>query len=485
MVALLVSACSSSSSSQGAVQSSSASTSVSETGSMPAPGTASVTEPSGAGTTTSPGRTRCAAHVDDPAVPVRVVVWEILGGDEAPRVFDDQLAEFRAAHPGIDVVVESMSGANEMLASLQSTPPEGWPDAVMASPQALRRLVDTGRIVPPTDCPGGGRVEEGLIPVVRELYRYDGQLQGVPYGVSTPVLFYDKVEFRAAGLDPDDPPTTLDELAAVSAQLVESGASPRGLVVTDWYAHYLMLGGAVQRSELVVAPDNGRSGGALKAQFDTPGNRESMSWLLDVIDTNGGLWIGVTPGGVEDLTRIADPVDGGTMAVHTSAAVGDVLRILEAGSFPGMEMGVGPMPGPGRGATVGGNGWFLIDHGDPQRVGAAFELVSWLSDPGRLAVLAAATGYVSPRLSSTAEPVLVEAWNKYPQLRVSFDQILGQPPTAAAAGPLFGPNSEVDSLLFGFTTAIVEGRTPVAEALAGFDDELDALLAQYDAVVGT
>jgi hypothetical protein len=68
---------------------------------------------------------------------------------------------------------------------------------------------------------------------------------------------------------------------------------------------------------------------------------------------------------------------------------------------------------------------------------------------------------------------------------VSFDQILGQPPTAAAAGPLFGPNSEVDSLLFGFTTAIVEGRTPVAEALAGFDDELDALLAQYDAVVGT
>jgi sn-glycerol 3-phosphate transport system substrate-binding protein len=427
---------------------------------------------------------RCAAHDDDPAAPVRVVAWEILGGQEAPRVFDAHVAAFRDAHPGIDLVVESIGGANELLSTLQVTPPQEWPDVVLASPQALRRLVDTGRIVPPAECRAGARLEEGLLPVLRELYRFDGSLQGVPYGVSTPVLFFDRAEVRAAGLDPDDPPSTLAELAAMSQKVVTSGASPHGLVLTRWYAHYLLLSGAVQRGELVVEPDNGRSGGPVTVQFDTRGARESLEWMLDVVATDGGLWIGPVPSGYEDLIRIGDPVDGGTMAVHTSAAIGDVLAVIDGGSFPGAELGIGPMPGPGRGATVGGNGWFLIDHDDPRRVGAAYELVEWMGEPARLAELAAATGYVPPRLSVTAEPVLVAAWTRRPLLRVGFDQLLNQPPTPAAVGPLFGPSSEVDELLFGLTSAVVEGGDSVAEVLARLDAEVGALLAQYDAVVG-
>lgn len=434
--------------------------------------------------TTPIASTRCADHVDDPAAPVRVVAWEILGGEEAPRVFDAHVAEFRAAHPGVELVVESINGGNELLDTLQATPAEAWPDVLLASPQALRRLVDTERIVSPLECAAGARLEDGLMPVLRTLYRLDGVLQGVPYGVSTPVLFFDRAEVRAAGLDPDDPPATLAELAAMSRQVVTSGASPHGLVLTQWYAHYLLLSGAVQRGELVVTPDNGRGAGPVGAQFDTRGARESLEWMLDVIATGGGLWIGPVPSGYEDLIRIGDPVDGGAMAVHTSAAIGDVLAVIEAGSFPGVELGIGPMPGPGRGATVGGNGWFLVDHGDPRRVGAAFELVEWLSAPSRLAMLAAATGYVPPSLSVTAEPVLVAAWAEHPQLRVAFDQIFSQPPTAAAAGPLFGPSREVDQLLFEFTSAVVEQGDDVVDALASLDAQVAALLAQYDAVIG-
>lgn len=437
-----------------------------------------------AGATAPIAPSRCADHVEDPAAPVRVVAWEILGGEEAPRVFDAHVAAFREAHPGIELVVESISGANELLDTLQATPSEEWPDVLLASPQALRRLVDSGRIVPPLECPAGARLEDGLMPVLRTLYRFDGALQGVPYGVSTPVLFFDRAEVRAAGLDPDDPPATLAELTAMSRQVVTSGASPHGLVLTRWYAHYLLLSGAVQRGELVVTPDNGRAEGPTTAQFDTRGARASLEWMLDVIATGGGLWIGPVPSGYEDLIRIGDPVDGATMAVHTSAAIGDVLAVIEVGSFPGVELGIGPMPGPGRGATVGGNGWFLVDHGDPRRVGAAFELVEWLSEPSRLAMLAAATGYVPPSLSVTAEPVLVAAWAEHPQLRVAFDQVFSQPPTSAAAGPLFGPSREVDEVLFEFSSALVESGDSVADLLARLDDEVNALLAQYDAVIG-
>lgn len=454
--------------------------------SAPPPGS-TVTASTGAGATTDPvvpGRGRCATHSDDGAAPVRVVVWEIFGGEEAPKVFDELVAEFRVERPGIELVVESISGANQLLATLQQTPPEQWPDAVVASPQALRRLVDTGRIVPPGECNGGARLAEGVLPVVDALYRYRGTLQGVPYGVSTPVLFFDAAEFRAAGLDPDDPPLTLAELAAASEQIVRSGASPHGLVVTDWYAHYLLLSGAVQRGDLLLAPDNGRSGGDVAVQFDTPANREAMAWLLDVVTSKGGVWIGVTPSGTEDFLKIASRVDGGAMAVHTSGSLGDVISVLEGGSFDGIELGVGPMPGPARGATVGGNGWFLIDHGDPRRVGAAFALVEWLSAPERLARLVEATGYLPPRIAVFSEPLVAEAWERYPQLRVGFDQIFSMSGGASAAGPLFGPNAEVDNLLFTFTTSVVARGEPVDEALGRLTGEVEALLAQYDVIVG-
>ncbi len=39
-------------------------------------------------------------------------------------------------------------------------------------------------------------------------------LYPMPFNVSNPVLYYNKNAFRAAGLDPEKPPTTLDEVKA-------------------------------------------------------------------------------------------------------------------------------------------------------------------------------------------------------------------------------------------------------------------------------
>ena len=47
----------------------------------------------------------------------------------------------------------------------------------------------------------------------------------MPFNVSNPVFFYDKNAFRAAGLDPEKPPTTLDEVKADALKIKAAGGT--------------------------------------------------------------------------------------------------------------------------------------------------------------------------------------------------------------------------------------------------------------------
>ena len=73
------------------------------------------------------------------------------------------------------------------------------------------------------------------------------------------------------GLDPDDPPTTFDELESVVRQLRDSGAAATGMVLYDRAASWLVEQAAAQEGRLLVEPANGREGTSVTdLVFDTP-----------------------------------------------------------------------------------------------------------------------------------------------------------------------------------------------------------------------
>lgn len=428
-------------------------------------------------------QSRCSPDADDGPQSVRI--WGAFGGDEAPDAFARLVDEFNGLGTGITVDVERIDRPSELIARLQYTPFDQWPDVVLTSPQSMRRLVDTGRLVAPGDCagvPGLAATVTDLLPAVDATYRFDGEMQGVPFGVSSTVLFFDAAELRAAGMDPDDPPSTLEELAAASSQVVDTGVSPHGLVVYEWYGTYLLHGLAVQRGLELVSPDNGRRRGAFDLDYQRPEFVEMLQWLRTMITDHGAVSIGRTPSSVEDLLRVVDPLDGAVMTLHSSASLGDVLALVEGGAFPGAELGVGPMPGGLDGAEVGGVGMWLLDRGDPSALAAAAAAVAWLADGPQIARFAAATGYVPPSAAVAAEPAIRARWAERPQFRVAYDQIAAVAAGSAAAGPLVGPNAEFNSRLFDLTLEIVDGADPVA-ALAEFEADVRALVAQYEGLV--
>jgi sn-glycerol 3-phosphate transport system substrate-binding protein len=50
-----------------------------------------------------------------------------------------------------------------------------------------------------------------------------GNMLSFPFNSSTPVMYYNKTQFKKAGLDPEAPPKTWPELEAMAKKLQASG----------------------------------------------------------------------------------------------------------------------------------------------------------------------------------------------------------------------------------------------------------------------
>ena len=73
------------------------------------------------------------------------------------------------------------------------------------------------------------------IPSTVEFFKVTGVQYALPFNISSDVLYYDKDTFRAAGLDPDSPPDSLEGLRSAAQRIVSSGTEKYGmsLKVTD------------------------------------------------------------------------------------------------------------------------------------------------------------------------------------------------------------------------------------------------------------
>jgi sn-glycerol 3-phosphate transport system substrate-binding protein len=72
------------------------------------------------------------------------------------------------------------------------------------------------------------------LPAVRSYYSAaDGTMMSLPFNTSTPILWYNKDAFRRAGLNPDNPPKTWNEVRQAAQRVRAANAAPCGLT-TAW-----------------------------------------------------------------------------------------------------------------------------------------------------------------------------------------------------------------------------------------------------------
>lgn len=173
----------------------------------------------------APAGQPAAAEATQPAAPepsadgaVTIEYWQ-YNFPARIEAMDQLIAMFEAENPNITVIHNSDVPYSDFEAKIASSVPAGvGPDVVSLFYGWQIPWIDAGFIVPlPEDAFPAEMVRSEFSPMVEASF-FDGELYTLPTAVRTLALFYNKDLMEAAGLDPESPPTTLDELREQAVQ---------------------------------------------------------------------------------------------------------------------------------------------------------------------------------------------------------------------------------------------------------------------------
>jgi sn-glycerol 3-phosphate transport system substrate-binding protein len=454
---------------------------------VPVSGAASTEAPSTTAATPLDSLPTCNPKALDSATgPVNITFWHGLTA-ELEKAITALTDQYNSSQTKVHVTLQNQGGYEQALDKYLQSGQDARPQLLQSPEYAVQVLRDTDSFVPVEACAkADGYDTSVLLPSVVNAYSTGGVQWAMPFNVSNPVLFYNKKTFAKAGLDPNKPPRTLEELKADSQQIVSSGAAKYGLVVdTDfdggggWYIEQWFA----KAKQFYADNDNGRSAPATKVLFDGQTGVDLYTYLQDLVKTGGGYNVGDNTSGQDAFLKLADPKEPGSMTIGTSAALGTVLTAIKGGIAPQIgvdDIGVGPMPGPGGSASVlvgGAALWIAADKGD-QQIAATWDFIKFLISAQSQSTWAATTGYVPLRKDALALAPLSTTYQSDPRFQVAFDDLLQTPDEPTAVGPLLGPQREIRVLTARALATVFKGGD-VAKALHDAATQADQLLAQY------
>ena len=209
--------------------------------------------PSAAGSaaaTTAPSVEASAA-----AEPVNINWWHVGITDPTKKDFQAIADAYMKDHPNVKVTVTPIE--NEAFKAKLQTSMQGgdipdlfqsWGGGTMAAQADAGKLQDITTAM----APWASTINPGALSV----YNYNGKQYGVPWDVGIMGMWYNKALFAKAGITA--PPTTWDELLADVDKLQAAGITPYALAGKDkwpgmhlWSYLVLRIGGADQLQQMV------------------------------------------------------------------------------------------------------------------------------------------------------------------------------------------------------------------------------------------
>jgi sn-glycerol 3-phosphate transport system substrate-binding protein len=419
--------------------------------------------------------------------PVRITFWHAMQSAQGDALA--QLTDlYNASQDRVVVELQNQNGYEELIDKYFQSSQEDRPHVVQMPEYMLQQMADANTVIATTACiQADGFDIAPFLPRAMFAYQTGGVQWGMPLNISSPVLYYNKAMFEEAGLDPERPPITLDELREYSQAIVDSGAATYGIALDSgvnsggaWFLEQWFA-----RAGLPYADnDNGRTARATQVLFDTPEAVEMLTFAQDLVDDGLAAYVGEDPRGIDGLLKMGDPQQPGAMTIASSGTLGGALAFVEGGAIAGItsaDIGVGPMPGPSEtpSATIGGAALYIVrDHGDAEAA-AAWEYIQYLVTAEAQSFWADASGYAPVRADATEIDPLAATYAEDPRFRVNYDQVNLAADDFTAVGPVLGPMRQVRQATAEMMADIYNG-SDVQEALTFAADQANLLIIDYN-----
>lgn len=264
------------------------------------------------------------------------------------------------------------------------------PDIVAIDVSFFPELSLSGQLVDLTDKVASMEYMNQLAGSLKSIGSYNGHIYGVPFAAESSFLYYNKKLFRQAGLDPNQPPETLQELREYAEKITRLGEGRYGYAIPGTcsgclaftFLPYLWANGGD-----IISADGKRS------VVNSEANKRTLRFFHQMF--KDGL---IDPASKVD-SNLNDSFASGKVGMVGSGAF--TFKVFK-NNYPDVEYGVAYYPGEKKGdwaSFAGGDAFALPVGGKHQQ--EAIDFINWaLSKETQIEVMAK-NGYVPARLDTS------------------------------------------------------------------------------------
>jgi sn-glycerol 3-phosphate transport system substrate-binding protein len=322
-----------------------------------------------------------------------------------------------------------------------------------------------------------------LEPNALAYYSDGGKLYGMPFNIATPILYYNKDAFRAAGLDPEKPPRTFAQVTQAAQKLTKRGADGKvarygyAMAIYGWLFEELLAASGA----LYLDNGNGRDARATKAVFNSPEGVRILTWWKEGFDAGifGNL------GRATADTQKAFDAQQVAMIVDSAATFRARLNAAQ-GKF---ELGTGFMPRPDEaafshaGPIIGGAAIFILkDRSDAEKK-CAWEFVKFTVSPEMQAYWHTASGFYPVTKKAYAMKENQDWMAQYPQFLIAAEQLRAAPNNRVTQGALTGAMPAARQRIETAIEQTLQGKVTPQHALDSAAADVTKLIAEYNKTV--
>ena len=398
------------------------------------------------------------ATTSDGRVPVRVFLLLISTKQVGYYRWAEQTYE--AEHPNIDIIIEQFPGSSlkdfEIKLRLRFSSRK-VPDVFFAEEKVIAEYARLELLAPAPPYIERMVEENSINEMARRAPYIDDTCYGITSASVWTVLYYNKEMFREAGLDPEHPPRTWDELIEYADRLTvrradgtptRAGLSLRKTgfkpgTAGKWETFLYSAGGRPYSEDGTRSTFNSEAGRAALDLYKTI----LFDKKIDSVDLEGDQQ-GFGQGRAAMFIR----------EVH-------VVRWLKE-NYPDLDFGVGPIPAREASISSGGSYLWVVSKDSPHQE-AAWRFIQFLMEDEAYEKYASIGGILPATRSIAALP----QYSEDEHLKVFLEQ-------QAAVPTMFPRISRAEDILGAYIERFCYGRLEAEEVLERAQRDIDALLAR-------
>src|SRR3954447_22734930 len=414
-----------------------------------------------------------------PAFAVTEIIWWHAMSGELGRQVDKLAADFNATQSEYRVIPSHKGNYTETVtASIFAFRSRSQPAIVQVNEIATATMMAARGAIYPVFELMREQAEpfspSAYLPAVTGYYAdVAGNMLSFPFNASTPILYYNKNLFRAAGLDPEVPPKTWPEIGAAAKRLRAAGAAC-GLT-TSWPSWVHVENFSAFHNLPLATRANGFGGLDGELAFNNPVMVRHIAQLAEwqtakVFDYSG-------------RGQSAEPrFQKGECAIFigSSATRADILANSKFGVGYGMFPYWPDVAGAPQNTIIGGATlWVLRDRPRAEYAGVA-KFFAFLSKPEVQAGWHQNTGYLPVTRAAFDLTREQGFYDRNPGAAISIEQVTLKPPTENSKGVRLGSFVLIRGVIEEELEQAFSGKKSAQAALDSAVERGNRLLRQFE-----